>query len=92
MICACARALRSMTLEPSRELRAGAVHAAQHLRPAEDRIQRRAQLVAERREELVLHAARALGFAARGALGLQAAARARLSMRRLSVMSFMSFE
>ena len=45
---------------------AGAV-AAEDLRPAEDRVQRRAQLVRERGEEFVLHPARALGLRARGA-------------------------
>ena len=41
----------------------------QELRPAEDRVERRAQLVRERGEELVLHAAHSLGLGAGGAFG-----------------------
>ena len=43
----------------------------QERRPALDRIQRRAQLVRQRREELILHVAQAFGLRARRALGLQ---------------------
>ena len=44
---------------------------AKHLAPAEDRVERRAQLVRERREELVLHFAQAFRRRARGALALE---------------------
>ena len=37
----------------------------QHVRPAEDGVERRAQLVRQRRQELVLHASRLFGFGAR---------------------------
>ena len=48
-----------------------ASRAQQDLGPAEDRVERRAQLVRERREELVLHQADALDLGARRALGLE---------------------
>ena len=44
---------------------------AQELRPAEDGIERGAQLVRQRGEKLVLHDAGVLGLGARGAFGLQ---------------------
>ena len=49
-----------------------ALHAAggDDLRPAEDRAERRAQLVRQRGEELVLELAHALGLGARGALAV----------------------
>ena len=64
----CARALRSMTAMPCRTRSGGTSSALQHLRPSEDRGQRRAQLVRDRREELVLRAVRILGLATRGLL------------------------
>ena len=53
---ACARALRSITSRPRAQhvRRRRTRPAAQHARPGEDRLERRAQLVRERREELVL--------------------------------------
>ena len=68
MSCACARALRSMV---SSARAAGSLvepPAAQHVRPAEDGGQRRAQLVRDGGEELVLEAVGALGLGARRAL------------------------
>ncbi len=60
-------------LEAALELfrRRGVGLALQDLRPAEDRAERRAQLVRQRREELVLDASGALRLHARVALGLE---------------------
>ena len=69
--CVCTRALRSIVSSPFGELGLVVGAAPQDLRPAEDRVERRAQLVRQRREELVLHLAHALGLGARGALALE---------------------
>ena len=65
MSCACARALRSM-VSRARAAAAGVELArAQQLRPAEDGVERRAQLVREGGQELVLDAVGLLGLPAR---------------------------
>ena len=57
--CTCARALRSITsMRGCTSVGVGRAARAQQLRPAEDRVERRAQLVRERGEELVLDARR----------------------------------
>ena len=71
MSCVCARALRSIASRPARSSARRSTRAAQHLRPAEDRVERRAQLVRERGEKLVLHRARPLGLGAGGALAVE---------------------
>ena len=43
----------------------------QHVRPAHDRVQRRAQLVRQHRDQVVLHAREPLGLAARHALAVE---------------------
>ena len=58
-------------LEPLLQIRSSLRAAPQDLRPAEDRVERRPQLVRQRGEELVLHLAHALGCGARGALALE---------------------
>ncbi len=58
-------------VERAGELRVVAGVAARDVHPADDRIQRRAQLVGERCEELVLQAARLFGFVPHGAFTLQ---------------------
>ena len=65
MSCTCALALRSMVFEPP--VKAAGVEglSAQDPRPAEDRVERRAELVRSDREELVLGAVRRLGLAPR---------------------------
>ena len=71
MSCACTRVLRATTSRP-RSRMAGILAASHHqLRPRQDRIQRRSQLVRDHRHEVVLHAARALGLGAGRALGLE---------------------
>ena len=45
--------------------------ASEHLRPTEDRAERRPQLVRERRQKVVLYRAQPLGFGARGAFGTE---------------------
>jgi len=47
------------------------LQALEESRPAEDRVERRAQLVRDRREEFILEPAHALGFFARGSLRAQ---------------------
>ena len=66
--CACRWAFRSMTSK--RVPGASLVHRSveQHPRPADDRIQRCAQLVRQRRQELVLRAVGGLGLLAGGPL------------------------
>ena len=72
--CACARALRSMASSPlARSSSAWRRAAQQDLRPAEDGVERRAQLVRERGEELVLHPVDPLRLGARHALALEQA-------------------
>ena len=71
MICACARALRSIVSRPRAWSSLPRLQSPQQRRPAQDRVQRRAQLVRQRREELVLEPADALGFLARRALRFQ---------------------
>ena len=72
MSCVCARALRSMVSQALLQSRRGrCAPRPQELRPAEDRVQRRAQLVRERGEELVLHPVRPLGLRAGELLALQ---------------------
>ena len=71
--CTCARALRSITsmARAATSARFGSPPLQQHLRPAQDGAQRRAQLVRQRRQELVLDPRGALRGHARAALGLQ---------------------
>ena len=71
MSCAWTRALRSMVSRPARSSSALRLGDAQHLGPAEDGVQRRAQLVRERGEEVVLGVAHALGLGAGGALAVE---------------------
>ena len=54
MSCVWTRALRSIVSRPARSSSALRAGEAQHLRPAEDGVQRRAQLVRQRGQELVL--------------------------------------
>ena len=68
---ACARALRSIASSPARSSGSRCGAPAQDLRPAEDRGERRAQLVGEVREEFVLDAARPLGVGARCTLAVE---------------------
>ena len=60
MSCACSRVLRSMISIARRAVVGIELAAGEQLRPAEDRVERRPQLVRERREELVLRAVRRL--------------------------------
>ena len=71
MSCACARVLRSTTSSACARLRFVETAAAQEPHPAEDRVQRRAQLVRNGGDELVLAAAQRFGFAARILLALE---------------------
>ena len=66
---ACARALRSIVAAALATSTAPALRPAEQVGPAEDGVERRAQLVRQRGQELVLHAARPLGLDARLALG-----------------------
>ena len=59
--CACSLALRPMTSMAWRIALGREAAALQHLHPAEDRVQRRPQLVRQRGEEFVLQAARFFG-------------------------------
>ena len=69
--CACSARVALDGLE--RALPVGFVAGAepQHLRPAEDGVERRAQLVGERGQELVLHVAQPLGLGAGGAFAVE---------------------
>ena len=67
---ACARALRSMIASARASARRLRPAGAEDAGPAEDGRERRAQLVAERGEELVLGAVRGLGRGARARLRL----------------------
>ncbi len=58
---ACATALRSMTSQRARHHLGSTFWPSRMLRPAEHRVQRRAQLVRQRGQELVLHAQRVFG-------------------------------
>ena len=69
MSCAWARALRSIVSTALATSACSRRRAAQHVRPAEDGVERRAQLVRQRGQELVLHAARPARRRPRGALG-----------------------
>ena len=66
-----ARALRSMVSSPCAGPRASSSAVPQDLRPAEDRVQRRAQLVRQRGQELVFQRLRPLRRAPRRALALE---------------------
>ena len=61
-ICVSEVALRSMVSSARCRLSGATLPGAQHARVAEDRVQRRAQLVRERRQKFVLQAARLLGI------------------------------
>ena len=56
--CACACALRSISSRACRRVLVAEMTVEQHARPAEDHVQRRAQLMGQRRQELVLQAVR----------------------------------
>ena len=68
MSCSCAFAFRRMTSRAARDERAVDTAVVEHARPAVDRVERRAQLVREHGEELVLAAVERLGLVARGLL------------------------
>ncbi len=72
-ICACARALRAMTSRPSRTCARVRMLGEEHVRPPENRVERRAQLVGQRREEVVLQRAGSLQLFARDPLGFEQA-------------------
>ena len=69
--CACRRALRSITSSACADLARRHLLVAQHRGPAQDRRERRAQLVRQRRQELVLELVVALGGLARFLLAHQ---------------------
>ena len=88
MSCVWTRALRSIASRPSASVRRVlAAAAASTLRPADDGVQRRAQLVRQRGEEVVLEAVGALGLGPRGALAGQQPLALGLDQRLRSVMS-----
>ena len=86
--CACSRTLRSIDSRPRADV-VVQLAGAQQVEPAEHRVERRAQLVGDRREELVLHAAGGFAFAAR-LLGLAACCSATRRARRSSETSAVS--
>ena len=69
--CACRFALSRIAARRAVALRFVELAALQHVRPAEDRVQRRAQLVRDGREELILQPVRLFGAAARRVLALE---------------------
>ena len=71
MICACARVLRSIEARPALAVGRAQLRLTQQHRPALDRVERRAQLVRERREELVLHATEPFRLRPGGSLGIE---------------------
>ena len=83
MSCSCTRALRPMTSIGAADGRFVGQPLAQDLGPAHDRVERRAQLVRQRGQELVLQAVHVLGLGARRLLAGQHGghARARVSRR-----------
>ena len=82
MSCAWARVLRSTTSSACARLRLVEAAAAKQPHPAENRVQRRAQLVGNRGDELVLAAAERFGFTARCLLLLEQRRAAPLGLAR----------